>query len=287
MLADTEAQTVLPLYEKGHLNGKTNLLKDEYFLSDRGLPLVKNIAIPDITIYLPGTKWTKTPAVIIFPGGGYGVIAYKHEGHDVAAELNKLGIAAMVVKYRLPAESEIKPSKFVPLQDAQQAIAIVRRNATAWNLDLDKIGLMGFSAGGHLAATAGTHYADRKILDSAANLRPDFMVLIYPVISFSNIGHAGSRENLLGRDAAASDIEYFSNELHVTPQTPPTFLVHAADDNGVPIENSTRFKKELDKKGVKNQLFRYSKGGHGFGLINKAEAGMPWLTEVVNWIKNL
>lgn len=113
------------------------------------------------------------------------------------------------------------------------------------------------------------------------------MVLIYPVISFSNIGHAGSRENLLGRDAAASDIEYFSNELHVTPQTPPTFLVHAADDNGVPIENSTRFKKELDKKGVKNQLFRYSKGGHGFGLINKAEAGMPWLTEVVNWIKNL
>lgn len=246
--------------------------------------LTSKVSIPGLTIFLPTKEKANGTAVIICPGGGYGTLLTKREGSDVARAFNKLGIAAFVVKYRLPDSKIMQDQSIGPIQDAQQAIKTVRERAKEFGIDPTKIGIMGFSAGGHLASTAGTHFETRYIdKNGKTSLRPDFMILINPVVSFNDsTGHIGSRDNLLGKNASAEKIRLFSNELQVNKNTPPTFLVHSGADVVVPVANSIEFYKALNKNGVPAAMHIYSKGEHGFLTYPTFE---EWFGRVMEWMK--
>ena len=246
--------------------------------------IVSNVSIPRYQFFSAGGDGQK-PCVVICPGGGYGILAAAHEGTDVAKYFNSIGVHALVLKYRIPSDEHQTNKRFVPLQDVQQAMYLVRSNAKKWHVDANKVGVMGFSAGGHLASTLATHYDDRKIVrKKSISFRPDFQLLIYPVISFGSFGHKGSRDNLLSPDTTASNIAYFSNELHVDKNTPPAFLVHAKDDDAVPIENSIVFSSKLKESGVEATVITYEKGGHGFGMNNKTSSE-KWTDALFLWFK--
>ncbi|MBC7874680.1 MAG: alpha/beta hydrolase, partial [Ferruginibacter sp.] len=223
------------------------------------------------------------------PGGGYGRLAIDHEGIEVAKAFNEKGITAFVLKYRLPNDTIMEDKTTGPLQDAQQAIRTVRKQAAAWGLHPAKIGIMGFSAGGHLAATAATHFdliADPAVKDTTS-VRPDFSVLIYPVISFDDsIAHKGSKNNLIGKNPSTELTWFFSNELKVTKRSPPAFLVHAGDDGTVPVENSIRYYRACIKNNVPAEMHLYPKGGHGFGMHNKTTSD-KWFDRLINWMFSL
>ena len=250
-----------------------------------GIAISSKITRPTLTLFLPPRETANGTAVIICPGGGYWVNAIGHEGIEVAKQFNAMGIAAFVLKYRIPNEATMEKKEIGPVQDAQQAIKTVRQRADEWGIDPGKVGMMGFSAGGHLASTAGTHFHHSFIPnDEKINLRPDFMILIYPVISFQDsIAHTGSRDQLIGPHPSKYQINYFSNELQVTQETPPTFLVHASDDDGVKVENSLVFYHQLIKNSVAAELHIYQKGGHGFGLKNKTTSDQ-WMDRCMNWM---
>jgi acetyl esterase/lipase len=231
------AQERILLYNKIVPNAKPVENQEEEHANDTVDSLTYAVSTPSLTVYLPAKNVSNGTAVIICPGGGYHVLLSKREGSDVAKAFNKLGVTAFVLRYRLPDDDIMLDKTIGPLQDAQQAIKYVRENAEKWGIDLDKIGIMGFSAGGHLASTAGVHFDSPQIPnDSRTNLRPDFMLLINPVISFTDeIGHTGSRENLLGKHPNDKAKLFFSSELQVKPSTPPAFLVHADPDELVPV----------------------------------------------------
>lgn len=251
-----------------------------------GVTRVAKVSIPTMQVFIPEKSKANGTAVIICPGGGYGILAIDHEGYDVARRFNELGVTAFVLKYRLPSDEIMGDKSFGPLMDAQQAIYLLRRDAAKWNIHKDKIGVMGFSAGGHLASTLTVHYDDVKIENKERlSLRPDFSILIYPVISFITSPHVGSANNLIGANATAAQKEYFSNERHVDAQTPPSFLVHANDDGAVPVENSVIFNQALVKNKVKSEMHLYQAGGHGFGLNNRSTAD-DWFERLVNWMKS-
>jgi acetyl esterase/lipase len=284
------AQQVLPLYPDQLPNSKPCDEKEHEFIdtswNKNGLLIVDHITKPTLAIYEPVKEKRNGTAVIICPGGGYGVLAAGHEGADVAKAFIDVGVTAFVLRYRLPKDACMIDKAFVPLMDAQQAIWFVRSHAKQYGVNSDKIGIMGFSAGGHLASTAGTHFTSVNKDLTNFNLRPDFMILIYPVISFNDsIGHIGSRDNLLGKNPDRKLIELFSNELQVTSQTPPTFLVHASDDDGVPPENSIRFYQALLNNKVPAELHLYEHGGHGFGLHNLSTKE-DWFKACVEWMKS-
>ena len=206
-------------------------------------------------------------------------------GHEVAKAFNKIGVAAFVLKYRLPSDETMQDKSIGPLQDAQQAIKTVRQRAEEWKINPDKIGIIGFSAGGHLAASAGTHF-NKAFIENNENtsLRPDFMLLVYPVISMTDeLGHAGSRERLLGKNPSQDQIDFFSNELQVTPETPPAFLLHAGDDQTVKVENSIRFYEALHKDSIAAGLHIYPTGGHGFP---RSSAKDNWMDQCIYWLKS-
>jgi acetyl esterase/lipase len=227
--------------------------------------------------------------VIICPGGGYAILAFDHEGTRVAEMFNRWGVTAFVLKYRLPDDSINIDKSLAPLQDAQQAVRLVRNNSKEFGVDKNKIGIMGFSAGGHLASTVATHFnfnADASNTDTIS-VRPDFAILIYPVISFdSTIFHRGSKNNLVGANASEEKVKFFSNELQVTAATPPTFLVHASDDGGVPVENSVRFYQACVKNKVPVEMHLYPHGGHGFGMYNRTTDD-NWLERLRNWLNSI
>lgn len=245
---------------------------------------VKNVSKPTLTAFLPAAGTGNGAAVIVCPGGGYGGLVIEREGYRVAKELNKAGIAAFVLKYRLPSDRIMKDKATGPLQDAQQAIKTVREKAKEWQVDPAKIGIMGFSAGGHLASTAGTHYDSTFINNpQKTSLRPDFMVLVYPVISFEGkIGHKGSSANLLGASPSAERINYFSNDLQVTASTPPAYLTHAGDDTVVPVSNSIRFYEALNAKGVPADMHIYSEGKHGYPTTPSFD---EWFGRCLHWMR--
>jgi acetyl esterase/lipase len=246
--------------------------------------VIRDVSKPTLRIFLPDPSVANGTAVVVCPGGGYGALVIDREGYQVAKELNKIGIAAFVLKYRLPSDQRMKDKSIGPLQDAQQAIKTVRERATEWKVNAQKIGIMGFSAGGHLSATAGTHYDSSFIANpKKTSLRPDFMVLVYPVISFlERIGHKGSSANLLGQSPTVEKVRYFSNELQVTKSTPPTFLTHAGDDTVVPISNSIQFYESLNAKGIPADLHIYSKGEHGY---LKEPSFAEWFGRCQLWMK--
>ena len=236
-----------------------------------------------ITVHKPA-KGNGT-VIVICPGGGYGGLVTGPEGHGIAAWLNRHVIIGVVLEYRLPAG---RPR--VPLLDAQRAIRMVRANARAWGVDPAKVGIMGFSAGGHLASTAGTHFddgdpqADDPIERNSC--RPDFLVLVYPVITMGEKTHQGSRNNLLGKSPDAKLVDFYSNEKQVTPKTPPTFLAHAQDDRAVVPDNSKAFHEALQTQKVKSKYLELPSGGHGLNGYKGAmwdawqEQSLAWLAEM-------
>jgi acetyl esterase/lipase len=244
---------------------------------------------PTLAIYLPAEQEAAGCGVVICPGGGYGHLAMEHEGRRVAQWLNSLGVTAFILKYR-HRNSGAGYGHPAPLQDAQRAIRMVRSRAKEWNVDTSRIGILGFSAGGHLASSEGTHfnknYYEPKDSIDQASCRPDFMILIYPVITLTELyTHSGSRLNLLGKNPAQSLVEYLSNETQVTPETPPTFLVHANDDKAVPPENSIYFYLALRKAKVPAEMHIYENGGHGFGLGKDKGAVSTWPARCADWLR--
>ena len=228
---------------------KNETYKEEPRLDAQGVRTgIKKVTEPTLMPFLVENKSGKNAAVVICPGGGYSVLSIDKEGINIAKWFNSIGVSAFVLKYRLPSDDIMTNKTIGPLQDAQEAIRTLRRNAAKWNLDVTKIGIIGFSAGGHLASTASTHYLD-KVYESKDDVsaRPDFSMLIYPVISMEDgITHNGSKESLLGKTPSADLIAKYSNEKEVNENTPPTFLVHATDDHAVPVENSINYYLELD-----------------------------------------
>jgi len=278
---------VIPLWKVIPQEIKAPDYKEKEDLKDGKLQSTSQVSIPTLSIFLPKDIKQNQTAVVILPGGGYSHLAFDKEGTKVAEWLNTLGIAAFVLKYRLPNDLIMTNKVVGPLQDAQEAIRIVRLNSKIWNIDPAKIGIMGFSAGGHLASTLATHY-DERVYETSSKIsaRPDFSLLIYPVISMQNdITHKGSQTNLLGENPSQQDIDFYSNEKKVTPQTPPAFLVHATDDGAVMAENSVNYYLALKKNGVTAELHLYEKGGHGFGLgVN--DTSKFWTKACEEWLKS-
>lgn len=282
-----KAQTIFPLYEGEIPNSKSTTNREKSNLDAAGIERISKVSIPTLSMYPSEIQENKTAAVIICPGGGYGILAASHEGSDVAREFNRMGITAFVLKYRLPDDSTMVDKSIGPLQDVQRAIQLVRENAEQFGIDPTKIGIMGFSAGGHLAASASTRFKE-QLIDNEKNtsLRPDFSILIYPVISFMDgLTHSGSRQNLIGKETSLETRQKFSNELQVSPETPPAFLVHASDDAAVPVANSIVYYESLLKKKVYSQLLIYPKGGHGFGMNNKT-TGDKFMIGLKNWLQS-
>ncbi len=277
------AQQVIPLYKDSIPN--SIMTKDEETTTNNGVLIISKVSRPTLTAYLPPKEAATGTAVIICPGGGYSVLAAAHEGSDVAKEFAKKGIAAFVLKYRIPNDATMPNKEIGPLQDAQQAIKTVRERATEWNINPKQIGIMGFSAGGHLASTAGTHYTKAVIANSNnTSLRPDFMLLMYPVISFQDsLAHMGSRENLIGKKATKEKVDLYSNELQVTDDSPPTFLVHATDDDVVKVNNSIAFYEALLQHKVPAEMHIFQSGGHGFGMHIPKRKDI-WMETCLNWM---
>ncbi len=281
------AQQVMPLYPGEIPNSKASVDKEKSEMGKDGILRISNVSIPTLSIYKPNKSLDKGAAVIICPGGGYKILAASHEGADVARELNKWGITAFVLKYRIPNDTTMQDKSIGPLQDAQRAIQMVREHAAEWNIDPQKIGIMGFSAGGHLAASASTRFGEALIENPKnTSLRPDFSILIYPVISFMDgITHRGSRENLLGKNPDLKVLEKYSNELAAGPNTAPAFLVHAGDDASVPVKNSIIYYEALLKHKIYSNMIIYPKGGHGFGMKNKTSTVL-WMNQLKDWLSD-
>jgi acetyl esterase/lipase len=241
---------------------------------------------PTLNVYQPAADKANGTAVIVCPGGGYGHLALGHEGHDLGEFFKSLGVTAFVLKYRISPHYQ-HPA---PLNDAQRAIRLVRSRANEWKLDPKRIGIMGFSAGGHLASTAGTHFdaGDPQAKDpiDRVSCRPDFLILCYPVISLNTeYAHVGSRNNLLGKDADATVVQSLSNETQVSDQTPPTFLFHTDADTGVRPENSVLFYLALKKHKIPAELHIYEQGRHGVGMAAKDPVLSTWSARLADWLK--
>lgn len=278
-------QSFLQQTEEILLYDKIDEVVAEEHVYDRANNLiVGKVTNPSLIPFIPSGGNPTKAAVIICPGGGYHNLHIQREGFRVAEAFNKQGIAAFVLKYRLPEEKIVKDKSLAPLKDAQRAIQLLRENAEQWGIAPDKIGIMGFSAGGHLASSAGVHY-DTILVENKQNtsLRPDFMILVYPVISFNdNIGHLGSRDRLLGQPSNEEQVKFFSNELQVNRDTPKTILFHASDDTVVPVENSLRFYNQLLENKIPAEMHLYSKGQHGFGSTPSFE---DWFNQCIHWMK--
>ncbi|WP_339627791.1 alpha/beta hydrolase [uncultured Maribacter sp.] len=282
--------TIMPIWPKGEIPNRISSNESE--VNKRGdILVISNVQVPTIEVFLPTKQNATGEAMLIFPGGGYGILAYDWEGTDIAKFLNGKGIAGVVVKYRLPSNQSQTNKHNVPLIDAQRALRMVRYHAKDLNITTDKIGIIGFSAGGHLASTLGTHF-DESVYNAIdaidkESARPDFMVLGYPVISMGPMTHEGSKGNLLGNSTTQKLQDHFSNEKQVTVSTPPTFLFHATDDTAVPVENSLLFYNALKDKGVSATMHIYPKGGHGFSLALNDQYLKGWTTLMYDWIESL
>ena len=254
---------------------------------NREITWTTKVTWPTLTVYAPSDKNTGA-AVIICPGGGYGGLAYDMEGTEVAERFAANGVTGIVLKYRMPRAAESQGQVPWPIQDGQRAVQTIRARAAEWQIDPARIGILGFSAGGHLAATVSTHVvaADATAADRVLKVgsRPDFSVLIYPVTTFDPaVGHSGSARALLGKDADPALVQRYSNDLQVNAQTPPAFLVHAADDP-VKVANSERYAAALATAGVPHEFLRFDSGGHGFGLGIKGGDPATWPARCLAWM---
>ncbi len=248
---------------------------------------LRKITDPVLDFYPPPAHTSNGTAIIICPGGGYRRLAIDNEGSDIAQWLNGLGISAFVLKYRLPSDAIMEDKTIGPLQDGQRAVRLVRQHAAEWMIDPHKIGIMGFSAGGHLASMVSTCFSEQTYASSdTTSARPDFSVLVYPVISMDPaITHPGSRDSLIGPHPSQVMITRFSSQLRVTDATPPTFIVHASNDGTVPVQNSIEYYLALKKHGVAGELHIYETGHHGFGLGKDGGTEAQWPEACKRWLR--
>nr|WP_233173765.1 alpha/beta hydrolase [Pedobacter sp. ASV19] len=263
------AQQVLPLYPDSIPGSTVKLSKED---------------APTLTLYLPIKEKATGTAVLVIPGGGYGFLAFEEEGIAIGKAFAEKGISAFVLKYRLPKKEAMRDKSFGPLMDAQQAMKMIRSNAANWNVNPAKVGVIGYSAGGHLASTLGTHFSNSYIPNKEnISLRPDFMILVYPVISMNDqLTHMGSKINLLGMEPSKEKVDLFSNELQVTKETPPTYLTYCGDDGVVDVNNSIVFYQALQKNGVDAELHLFPKGNHGF---TQRLPVSEWLDPMLGFLK--
>ena len=284
LAGNLKAQEIIPLYSRVIPNSIPNNMKEITLNWEGQFGGYKSISKPTLEIYLPAKELANGSAVVICPGGGYGMESYRLEGLNIARTFINHGTAAFILKYRLPSDSIMPDKSIGPLQDAQQAVKVVRQRAAEWNINPGMIGIMGFSAGGHLASSEGTHFNTCLVPNEEhISIRPDFMILVYPVISMTDkLTHVGSRRNLLGNNPTAERIDFFSNELQVTDQTPPTYLTHAGDDTVVDVDNSITFYEALRHHNVRAEMHIYPKGNHGFVLHIPTEI---WMQPLFEWMK--
>ncbi|MBW8244135.1 alpha/beta hydrolase [Muricauda oceani] len=276
MLSGQAQDYIVPLWEDEVPNAKVSTLEEQ--LKNPNARVISKVIDPSLEVYLPSSVINTGTMVMICPGGGYGALAYDKEGTDIAKWLNGQGIAAAVLKYRLPEDESNQVPHLTPLMDAKQGIEILRSMAGQWGVDPSKVGVMGFSAGGHLASTLGTHFEEAN--------RPDFMILIYPVVTMKkDYTHNGSRNNLLGNEPSKELVDLYSNELQVKPNTPTTFILHCEDDLVVPVENSIQFYGALKKEGVKVEMHLYPDGGHGFAMGFQHGRLATWRSLLLEWLK--
>ena len=289
-VVSTAQNRIIPLWEGNPPNYRETGEVTIWDTSD--IVRIRLVQKPDLAVFLPSKKNSTGKAVIICPGGGYRVLAYDWEGSDIARWLNSHGIAAFVLKYRLPgADNNIVP-RLSPLMDAKRAMRLVRYHAGSWDIDPAQIGIMGFSAGGHLASTLSTHFdpGDPASEDPVEQMscRPDFSILVYPVISFqTEITHSGSRSALLGENPDEEMVNYYSNELQVTSDTPPAILIHSNDDPAVPVQNSLVYHRALLANGIPSEMHLYPYGGHGYSLAIGNGHLSSWPDRVIQWIHYL
>ena len=287
----TKAQNfVIPLWS-GDIPNYQEVGEVELLKNSSSTEHYKLVTKPNISVFLPSSNNRTGQAVLVIPGGGYQAIVHIWEGEDIAKWLNSNGIVAIVLKYRLPTAKSNIISHKSPLLDASRAMKIIRENAEEWHIDKNNIGVMGFSAGGHLASTLGTHYdndENRQFdrIDSISS-QPDFMVLMYPVITMDErFTHMGSRNNLLGENPSPELVGYYSNEKQVTETTPPTMIFHSSDDAVVPVENSTAFYKALQEKKIDSEMHIFQHGKHGFALANGKGHLELWKSLCKDWLRN-
>ena len=263
------SQEKILLYPQGAT--ESNELKTEEKWRDKDFLL--DISEPRMYAYPASKENNCGTAVLICPGGGYSGVSAVKEGAEIAKWFNELGVSAFVLYYRMP-----NGHYEIPLKDAQTALSIIHKRAREWKINKKKIGIMGFSAGGHLASTVGTHFKTKAE-------RPAFMLLAYPVVTMNkDLTHKGSRDNLLGKNPSDELVKLYSNELQVNKQTPPTFIIHARDDGAVPIANSENLLEALQKNKVPAKLVIYDEGGHGFGMRKKGIPVENWPQKMKSWL---
>jgi acetyl esterase/lipase len=286
-MINTSAQhIIIPLYNHPAPGSKVAYVREQETISENGSALITNITKPEL-IYYPAQSDAICPAIIICPGGGYRVLAYKHEGTEVAEWLSSLGYHAFVLKYRLPDRNLVTNYSFIPLADARQAMLKVREQAKENNINSQKIGIMGFSAGGHLAASAATLFVHEIPYGiNGTEVRPDFSILVYPLISMTKpLTHTESKSALLGNNPSPALVNLFSLEKQTSHATPPTFIIHAKDDEIVSPGNTQIYASTLKKYRIPVTDIIIPTGGHGFGFRNESPA-FEWTTHLANWLKN-
>lgn len=280
------AQDFIPLWPEGKKPNNNGVKVNDSLFNER----IWKVGTPGMYAFIVPKAENKGTAVLICPGGGYERLSHLYNGFNLAKWYNSIGVNAFVLIYRLPHQADLQKRTLAPLQDAQRAMRIIRANAAAWNIKADKIGVMGTSAGGHLASTLGTYFEDvSAIKDSldAISYRADFMVLLSPVISMGKYAHGGSKRNLLGADTSRATIDRFSNELQVSSATPSTFLVHALNDSTVKVQNSVMFYQALIDKKVNASVHIFPQGGHGIRPDDNPGSTDLWMNLLELWLKEM
>lgn len=285
-------ENIISIWEDSIPNSKKSDEVEVYPKAKSGIYKIAQIQNPTLEVFEPAKPNKNGKSVIICPGGGYHSVAYDWEGTDVAKWFNSIGVTAFVLKYRMPNSASVKVSYEAPLQDAQRAIRYVRENSDAYGIEKNKIGIMGFSAGGHLASTLGTQFdKTNNFKESDLDLvsaKPDFMILVYPVVTMKeDFTHKGSRKSLLGTNPTSKLVTQFSNELQVTSETPTTFIVHASDDKAVPVENSLQLYKSLNDHNIETEMHIYPYGGHGFGMAIHRGRLQTWTNRLEEWLADI
>ncbi|HEY6504441.1 MAG TPA: alpha/beta hydrolase [Chitinophagaceae bacterium] len=286
IFSNVQAQDFIPLWPEGkkpNFNGKkvTDTLYNER---------IWRVATPGIYAFVVPKSENKGAAVLICPGGGYERLSHIYNGFNLAKWYNSIGVSAFVLIYRLPHQQDLQQRQLASLQDAQRAMRLIRTNAAQWNIKTDKIGVMGTSAGGHVASTLGTHFEDVSALKDGLDTvryRPDFMVLLSPVISMGKYAHPGSKRNFIGPDSTKAIIEEYSNELQVTAAVPATFMIHALNDSTVKVQNSVLFYQALIDKKVNASIHIFPQGGHGIRLDDNPGSTDLWMNLLEMWLKEM
>lgn len=277
------AQEFIPLWNKTSMPNSKGIKLEDKIENER----IIQVGTPGMYTFFPSLQENKGAAVLILPGGGYQRLAYIISGTQLAKWFNSIGISAFVLNYRLPTSPDLKEKQIGPLQDAQRALRIIRSNAEKWSIRPDKIGVMGTSAGGHLAAMVGTSTGDVSAIGDGldqTSFLPNFMILVSPVITMGGYGHTGSRNSLLGENPSRALIEKYSVELHVKLTTPPAFIVHAFDDKSVSVRNSLMFYQALVDKNISASIHVFPQGAHAIAMRNNPGSTAEWTTLCEMWL---